>query len=47
MAAAIIGAILSFGGIILLFVGGIWGLIQAFREDVVWGLLYFFVPFAA
>jgi len=44
---AIIGAILSFGGIILLLVGAIWGLVQAFREDVVWGLLYFFVPFAA
>jgi len=47
MTSAIIGSILSLVGIILLFVGAIWGLVQAFREDVVWGLLYFFVPFAS
>lgn len=34
-------------GLVLSLVGGIWGLVQAFQEDIVWGLLYFFVPFAA
>ena len=38
---------LFFGlGFLLSMVGGIWGLVQAFQEDIVWGLLYFFVPFA-
>jgi hypothetical protein len=34
-------------GLVLSLVGSIWGLVQAFQEDIVWGLLYFFVPFAA
>lgn len=34
-------------GSLLLGVGGIWGLVQAFSEDTVWGLLYLLVPFAA
>lgn len=34
-------------GFILSLVGSVWGLTQAFQEDVVWGLLYLFVPFAA
>ena len=39
---------LFFGlGILLSIVGSIWGLVQAFQEDVVWGLLYWFIPFAA
>ncbi|PSB50467.1 hypothetical protein C7B67_14370 [filamentous cyanobacterium Phorm 6] len=38
---------LFFGlGFILSLVGGIWGLVQAFQEDIVWGLLYLIVPFA-
>ncbi|MEG4866117.1 MULTISPECIES: hypothetical protein [unclassified Microcoleus] len=39
---------LFFGlGFILSIVGSIWGLVQAFQEEVVWGLLYWFIPFAA
>ena len=39
---------LFFGlGFLLAIVGSIWGLVQAFQEDVVWGLLYWFIPFAA
>lgn len=38
---------LFFGlGFLLSLVGSIWGLVQAFQEDVVWGLLYLIVPFA-
>ena len=33
-------------GLLLAVVGYIWGLVQAFQEDVVWGLLYWFIPFA-
>lgn len=39
---------LFFGlGLLLATVGYIWGLVQAFQEEVVWGLLYWFIPFAA
>ena len=39
---------LFFGlGFLLSIVGYIWGLVQAFQEDVVWGLLYWFIPFAS
>ncbi|MEG3860081.1 tetratricopeptide repeat protein, partial [Microcoleus sp. herbarium12] len=39
---------LFFGlGFLLATVGYIWGLIQAFQEEVVWGLLYWFIPFAS
>lgn len=34
-------------GLVLSLVGSIWGLVQAFQEDVVWGVLYLVVPFAA
>ena len=38
---------LFFGlGFLLSIVGSIWGLVQAFQEDVVWGVLYLLVPFA-
>lgn len=33
-------------GFVLSFAGGIWGLVQAFQQELVWGLLYLFVPFA-
>jgi hypothetical protein len=33
-------------GFVLSFAGSIWGLVQAFQEDVVWGVLYLLVPFA-
>jgi hypothetical protein len=39
--------VLFFVGLVLSLVGSIWGLVQAFREDVVWGILYWFVPFAS
>ena len=31
-------------GFLLATVGSIWGLVQAFQVEVVWGLLYLFVP---
>jgi hypothetical protein len=34
-------------GFVLTFVGYIWGLVQAFGEETVWGVLYLLVPFAA
>jgi tetratricopeptide (TPR) repeat protein len=34
-------------GFVLSFAGYIWGLVQAFQQETVWGLLYFFIPFAA
>lgn len=34
-------------GYLLMLTGGIWGLILAFQDSAVWGLLYLFVPFAA
>lgn len=38
---------LFFGlGLLLSLVGSIWGLVQAFQENVVWGVLYLVVPFA-
>jgi len=33
-------------GVVLSIVGNIWGLIQAFREEYLWGVLYLLVPFA-
>jgi hypothetical protein len=33
-------------GLVLSLVGSIWGLVQAFQEDVVWGVLYLIVPLA-
>ena len=34
-------------GLLLTLVGGVWGIVVAFRRSVVWGLCYLFVPFAA
>lgn len=34
-------------GIVLSFVGGLWLLILAFRQSVLWGLVVFFIPFAS
>lgn len=42
-----IAAALFFLGLVLSLVGWIWGLVQAFNEEMVWGLLYLFVPFAS
>ncbi len=44
MAIAIVLIVLGF---LLSFIGGIWGLVLAFQESAVWGLLYLFVPFAS
>lgn len=41
------GLLLMGVGGILALVTGIWLLILAFREHVLWGLAYLFVPFAA
>jgi len=42
-----IAAALFVLGLILSFVGWIWGLVQAFNEETVWGVLYLLVPFAS
>ena len=34
-------------GFVLSFAGYIWGLVLAFQQETIWGLLYFFIPFAA
>ena len=34
-------------GFVLSFAGYIWGLVLAFQQETVWGLLYFFIPCAA
>lgn len=46
---SIIAIAFFFGGLgfILILVGYIWGLSQALEQETLWGLVYFFVPFAA
>lgn len=44
---ALLGIGLFLLGLLLMTISGIWGLILAFQESVVWGLLYLFIPFAA
>ena len=46
---SIISIVLFFGGLgfILILVGYIWGLSQALEQGTLWGLVYFFVPFAS
>ncbi len=39
-----IGMLLMFIGFVLAFVGGIWLLIVAFQESLLWGLGCFFLP---
>ena len=34
-------------GLLASLVGGVWGIVVAFRRSVLWGLCYLFVPFAA
>jgi len=46
MVAIVLFVIMAVGYLIML-TGGIWGLILAFQDSAVWGLLYLFVPFAA
>lgn len=40
----IIGVVFFFLGILLMVIAGIWGLALAFREHVLWGLLYLLIP---
>lgn len=40
----VVGMILLAVGAVLCLVGGIWFLIVAFRENVLWGLGCFFIP---
>jgi hypothetical protein len=42
-----LGMILLGIGVIVSAVGGIWFLVVAFQESVLWGLCCLFVPFAA
>ncbi|MBE9184916.1 tetratricopeptide repeat protein [Microcoleus sp. LEGE 07076] len=46
MAYIISGVLFFVLGILVTYVGYIWGLGQAFREEFIWGVLYFVVPFA-
>jgi hypothetical protein len=41
------GILLLVIGAILMFIGGIWLLIEQFKESVLWGLGSIFVPFVA
>lgn len=41
------GSILLFLGVILLLIGGIWILVEAFKESIVWGLCSLFIPLVA
>ena len=34
-------------GLLLTLIGGVWGIVVAFRRSLIWGLCYLFVPFAA
>jgi hypothetical protein len=34
-------------GLLLCLIGGVWGIVVAFRRSLLWGLCYLFVPFAA
>ena len=43
----ILGMILMAVGFIICFVGGIWCLVLAFKESVLWGLGYIFIPFVS
>lgn len=43
----VIGAILFLIGAIISFVGGIWFLIVAFGEGILWGLACLFIPFVS
>lgn len=42
----VIGSLLMGVGAIVAIVGGIWVLVVAFQESIVWGLLSLFIPFA-
>ncbi|MGJ3248751.1 MAG: tetratricopeptide repeat protein [Elainellaceae cyanobacterium] len=44
---AIVLFVIMAAGYLIMLTGGIWGLILAFQDSAVWGLLYLFVPFAA
>lgn len=44
---ALLGIGLFLLGLLLMTISGIWGLILAFQDSVVWGLLYLLIPFAA
>lgn len=46
MAYIISGVLFFVLGLVVTYVGYIWGLGQAFREEFIWGVLYFVVPFA-
>ena len=43
----VIGLILVAVGLIVALVGGIWFLVVAFQESVIWGLGCLFVPFVS
>lgn len=44
---ALLGIAVFAIGLILMTVASIWGIVLAFQESAVWGLLYLFAPFAA
>lgn len=41
------GSILFFLGVILLLIGGIWILVEAFKESIVWGICSLIIPLVA
>lgn len=42
-----VGWIVGIAGIIALLGGGIWILVAAFQQDIVWGLACLFIPFVS
>jgi hypothetical protein len=42
-----LGAIAMWGGLLLMFLGGLFFIIAAFRESILWGLGVLFLPFVS
>lgn len=43
----LLGSALSFIGLVIAFIGGIWFLIVAFNESILWGIGCLLVPFVS
>ncbi len=44
---AILGLLVLIAGLIISLIGGIWFLVVAFRESILWGLGCIFIPFVS
>lgn len=43
----ILGLLIMFVGFGITFVGGMWLLVLAFQENILWGLAYMIIPFVS